>query len=568
MKIADTTGSIAIVALATLISLPATAGTFSGTITNDSGKAMEGVMVRVSDEEAGLAVAIFSRPDGKFALDTDLSGKLDVRLRTPYYRDVTLAIELGSDARINKSLAMAAMTSDKEISDSLPAAYHFGSLPFETGDDAVFNRYQFQRDCLSCHQMGNPLTRFPRDADAWHDTIRRMHFYMGGRFDAKLRERRAKILSKGFDGEPISVRPRFPLDPSLGIAKYFEYRLVKGSPHDSIVHPDTGLIYSVDQGWSHMAITDTEKGETEYVSQRGKGNRFHLPGTATDEVGNFKEGARNSPHSLALRHDGKYYVTNTSTNTIGVFNPKTAEWDPSFVIGGGANYPHTIRVDKKGIAWFTIAGSEMLGRLDPESGKSTLIRLPYGVSGGVSGGTQPYGIDISTTDGSVWYGRLFGDKIGRIDPETLEVIEYDSPVRGPRRMQFDNAGDLWVTGYSEGMLARVTPKSKGGAHEIDSKVYAMPGFAPGIRPAPYALGVHPQSQDIWLNENMTNRFYRFIPSEERFVVYPIPLMGTYTRDFSFTPDGKACASNNPAPLAALEGGVSEVLCIKLEQKDV
>ena len=41
------------------------------------------------------------------------------------------------------------------------------------------------------------------------------------------------------------------------------------------------------------------------------------------------------------------------------------------------------------------------------------------------------------------------------------------------------------------------------------------------------------------------------------------LSGTYTRDCSFTEDGKACTSNIPLPVAALEGGVSEPICIEL-----
>jgi hypothetical protein len=97
-------------------------------------------------------------------------------------------------------------------------------------------------------------------------------------------------------------------------------------------------------------------------------------------------------------------------------------------------------------------------------------------------------------------------------------------------------------------------------------VYALPEFADGYPPAPYALGVHPTSGDVWVNENMTDRFFRFIPEEERFVVYPVPLTGTYTRDFSFTEDGKACTSNNPLPMAALEGGVAEILCIELMEE--
>ena len=75
------------------------------------------------------------------------------------------------------------------------------------------------------------------------------------------------------------------------------------------------------------------------------------------------------------------------------------------------------------------------------------------------------------------------------------------------------------------------------------------------------LGIHPDTQDIWINENMTDRIYRFIPVEERFIAYPIPLAGTYTRDMTFTNDGKVCLSNNPIPPPALEGGVLEIICI-------
>ncbi len=32
---------------------------------------------------------------------------------------------------------------------------------------------------------------------------------------------------------------------------------------------------------------------------------------------------------MDLGLDGKYYVTNTATNTIGVFNPMTNQWEPS-----------------------------------------------------------------------------------------------------------------------------------------------------------------------------------------------------------------------------------------------
>ncbi|MCB1683215.1 MAG: hypothetical protein KDI31_01970, partial [Pseudomonadales bacterium] len=460
-----------------------------------------------------------------------------------------------------ENLVMTAMTDPVEISESLPAAYHFGGLPFESGDDKDFNRYQFQRDCLSCHQMGNPFTRQVRTAESWSVTIQRMH-QMVGNFDAVLRDRRSVILAEGFDGKPITVRPVFPLDKTLANTKVYEFMLERAFvPHDAIIHPTSGLIYTVDQGLDHMVITDPATGQSEYVMQAGgKGNEYRKGYTASTQevVGEFNPGSRHGPHSLDLAIDGKYYVTNAGSRSIGVFNPQTNEWEPSYAIdpATGANYPHTIRADKKGFVWFTLAGSEHVARLDIRTGKFDVISLPQVASGGISGGTQPYGIDINPIDDTMWYSRLFGDKIGHVNPDTLEVTEFDSPVRGPRRMRFDKDGVLWVTGYSEGELARIDV-----AKGFESKVYVMPEFAEGYRPAPYALGVHPGTQDIWLNENMTDRIFRFIPEEERFVVYPVPLAGSYSRDMTFSADGQVCLSNNPIPPPALEGGVLEILCI-------
>ena len=558
------TGRLTVILVVAAICGQAGAGTLSGTVKDEKGGALHGVLVRITDSNSGISEGVYTDESGVYQLDTDLAGELGLRLRTPYYRDVSATVTLASNSMLSQDMVMTPMIDAMEISNSLPAAYHFGDLPFETGDNTDFNRLQFQRDCLSCHQLGNTFSRQQRTPESWAQTIARMHLYLGN-FDMQLRDARSVILSKGFDGTPSKARPQFPVDKALKHAKITEYRLEKGGvPHDAIFNEEDGLLYTVDQMLDHMAITDPATGETEYVLQEGGAAMSFRQGYSEENQvrGEFNPGARHGPHSLALGLDGKYYVTNTGTRSIGVFNPKTRLWEASHLMAEDtkAIYPHTIRVDGKGMVWFTLTGSEQVGRLDPESGVFTILNLPTHKPMGIAGTTQPYGIDIDPTDGGVWYGRLFTDIIGHIDPDTLQITEYDSPVSGPRRMHFDKQGVLWVTGYSEGELARI---------EVDgfkSKVYRMPEFAPGYRPAPYALGVHPQTQDIWVNENMTDRIFRFIPSEERWVFYPVPLQGTYTRDMTFTADGQVCTSNNPLPAAALEGGILEIICIDADYR--
>ena len=345
-----------------------TAATLTGKVTNSDGETMNGVLIRVTDDANGISESVYTDPDGIYKLVTRLEGTLKLRARTPYFRDAAATVELGGTATSEENVVMQPMITDEEISDSLPAAYHFYDLPFEKGDDKDFNAYQFQRDCLSCHQMGNPFTRIPRTAESWAVTIQRMH-RMVGNFDEALRDRRSEILAKGFDGKPIKTRPQFPINTEeLQTAKIYEYMLDRAFvPHDSIGHPTNGLIYTVDQALDHMVVTDPISGQSQYVVQTGgDANKYHKDVPKKQVIGEFDPGSRHGPHSLDLGKDGKYYVTNTGTNSIGVFNPDSNEWEPSHMVPreAKANYPHTIRVDKKGYVWFTFAGSGESGSVD------------------------------------------------------------------------------------------------------------------------------------------------------------------------------------------------------------
>ncbi|MEO7206921.1 MAG: carboxypeptidase regulatory-like domain-containing protein [Steroidobacteraceae bacterium] len=538
-----------------IASISAYAGSLSGTVKDEAGAPQAGVMVRVTEDKPhGDSQMVYTDAKGRFQLNSNLNGAMKVRLRLAYEKDLEDSITLTPVASLTRGYTMKKMTEPQAISDSLPAAYHFGHLPFETVDGSPFTKYQFQRDCLTCHQLGNALTRVPRSPQSWATTIQRMHAYLGN-FDVGLRDRRAQILSAGFDGKPLSVRPMFPIDPKIFSAKIYEYPFVKAySPHDAAVSPSDGMVYTVDQGVDLISVTNLATGTTQYIPHPAQGVKPHTGA----EMGS---GVLHGPHSLALGPDGKWYTTNSFSERIGIFNPKTMQWEESIPIGGRGVYPHTIRFDQKGIAWFTLAQSEQVGRLDPQTRDVKLINLPQLKSKGIAGVTVPYGIDVSPEDGTVWYTRLFGDKIGRINPATLQLKEYDSPVRGPRRMRFDKKGTLWLTGFSDGILARIQPNPFEASVGFNAELYRMPQFAPGYQPAPYAVGISPTTQEVWINENLTDRIFKFIPKEKRFVVYPMPLRGTYTRDFSFTKDGKACTSNDPVPPAALEGGVQELICI-------
>jgi streptogramin lyase len=545
--------SILLFLAAAAMAAGASAGMVHGQVRDSGGKAIIGAMVSLSSER-GIAESVYTDDRGRYSLDTRLAGDLTLRIRKRYYRDDLRDLPLGAAAEVEVNAALAPLTDAKELSDDHPSLSHFAMIDFDEGEHAMFSRANFARDCLGCHSLGNSFTRWPRSAEAWVPSVMRMHGYMGNT-DEKAIKRRAGMLSAAFDGELASSRPVVPIDPLLFKARIHEWRLDgSGVPHDAEYAHSNGKIYISEMFNGELLETDLETGETLHFKLPADGEP---PGGAFTTMGlpaPYGLTVARAPHSLAEGLDGKLYLTDSIGSAITAFDPKTREFE-NFEVEEGALYPHTVRADSKGIIWFTISFSNQVGRLDPETGDVQVIKLPDTATLGTTSMPVPYGIAVNPIDGGIWYAKLYSDKIGHIDPKTLKITEYDSPVRGPRRQRFDAAGKLWVAGFAEGAVVKID------VAKWESTVYALPVFAPGEIPAPYALAVHPKTQDVWVNDTMLDVVWRFVQDEERFIAYPMPLRGSYTRDFTFTDKGWACTTNNPIPAAALEGGVPELVCI-------
>lgn len=530
----------------------AVAASLTGTVTA-GGSPLDGAIVTVFDER-GRMESVYTDGTGHYALTTPLAGEIELRVRKRYHRDELRRIALGASDTLTIDVALSALSDPRELSDDHPSLSHFSRIAFDQDEKAPYSRGNFARDCLSCHSLGNEFTRWPRPAAGWVPTVQRMHGYLANADMAAI-EHRAEMLSKAFDGSLVSSRPEIPIDPLIHGATIRQWKL-PGTvvPHDAEYSPRYDKVFMSDMFAGEVLETDLKSGLTVH---------FKLPDEGAGPGGEFtKRGlpapygltVARAPHSLAEGPDGNFYLTDSIGAAVTVFDPRTREFK-SHAVGGNALYPHTVRTDKQGIVWFTIAFSNQVGRFDPKTGETKLIDLPDTPSLSAPGVPIPYGIDVHPVDGGVWYSKLASDKLGRIDPATLEAKEYDSPVRGPRRQRFDRAGKLWVTGFAEGAIAKIDTA------QWRYEIYALPQYAPGEVPAPYALAVNPVTQEIWINDTMLDVAWRFLPQEQRFIAYPLPTKGSYTRDFSFTPEGWACTSNNPIPAAALEGGVPELICI-------
>jgi streptogramin lyase len=376
--------------------------------------------------------------------------------------------------------------------------------------------------------------------------------------DAAWIERYATKLETTFDGKPVKLaRQKHVVYRDALAARIIEWKLPTGViAHDVELNHADGKFYTVDQGTDRIFITDPVANTTESfdiptggIPQGGK--FFRLTGNSTP----LGLAVARGPHSLQAGPNGHFYTTDTVSGQIGEFDPKLRTF-VGHEIGGSAMYPHTNRFDRLGRVWFTLAFSNQVGMFDTRSGEMRVLDLPADSDRPENPARVPYGIDVNPIDGSVWYASLMANRIGRIDPVTFAVQSFKPPTVGPRRMRFDASGTLWIPDFGQGALVKLEPAT------MKYTSYKIPTLAQGEVEAPYALGVHPKTQEIWITANMSDRVFRFLPKEERFIAYPLPARGTYLRDMVFTPEGLVCAASSPIPApATVEGGMQEVLCI-------
>ncbi len=570
---------------APFISAPLLAGTISGQLLSAQGDPIQGATITVFHEAEQRSESVYTDLFGFYRIKTDMQGDLSLRARAPYFADQTISVNLTAHEEKTLSLRVNPEEDPVKLSDSLSASAHAAQLKFSTNEDEE----AFRSQCHFCHQIGNELTRRPRSEAQWQAVLDRMQSY-GVLINSDNEAGFKHTLVSTFDGSPVKAIQTHDMSPELANASYTEWQIGNASSyiHDIEASKKDGKLYGVDMGNDFIYILDPDSHERETIpfpaSELPLGGMF---AGAIAPLGTFN--ARHGPHSVQEGPDGKMWTTNSLAGEIMSFDPVTRTFK-MYPIGDDAIYPHTLRFDKNGILWFTLALSNQIGRFDLKTEQFTLIDTPsngawrwmtdaflpgllevaswfpksdlqltmshHKPSGeGANILNLPYGIDIHPNDGSIWYSKLYAGYIGRVNPETLAVQEFKTPLKGPRRLRFDKRGMLWIPSFEESALMRFDPTDN------SFKIFKLPTLSQDEYESPYALGIHPETQDVWITSNMSDRVFRFIPDEERFVSYPSPTRVAFLRDMVFLNDGRVCSSNANLPAYAIEGGLPKILCI-------
>jgi virginiamycin B lyase len=547
-------------------------GVFTGTVRDRSGAPVAAALVTATNRAVQRGTTVFTNAAGQFRLPPLEAGVYDVRVRRAGFKDFTESDRTLQDGTMRLDLRVDAETDANELAWQLPASRWLPLLLAKLSSDD--KREEFMRQCTFCHQQGSWATRVQRSREDW-EKIFKLMARMGGIISADLRKELPGAFNAAYAEEtylPALTQPQFvpPPAPQGAAATAVITEWDVGHPasmqHDLTVHPD-GTIYSVDTNQDQLYRLDPRTNERKSWSiPRGDsplGGVFNATGTLLAPNSN----AHVAPHSLQVAPDGSIWTTLCLGNKIARFDPATEQWT-IFEQREGL-YPHTLRFDQQGRVWYTLAVSNQVGMIDPRSGEQRTIRLPartWGQAVAVralpmllwagkylnladsSGGEGmtlpvPYGIDIAP-DGGVWFSQLNERRIGRIDPDTGAIALVDTPFPGPRRLRFDSQGNLWIPGFSAGLIARYTPSSN------EFKTWTLP--TDGVE-TPYALNVDRRTDTVWICGTNSDSLISFDPARERFTVFPLPTRVTYTREIDFDADGGVWASNSNFPTWQIEG---------------
>lgn len=502
---------------------PGVTGSVAGSVKSKDGKAMGGVMVSAFDDDNRQSVSVFSQLDGSFQINDLHEADYRIRARLPGQRDHWVEdVKLGDD----KIAVTMEPATGRELEEQRPATDAFAQLKFDSPRD----RLNFKMMCSYCHQIGTPGFRTPEKPVDWETMITRMDGF-GGLYP-HTKDTIVKRIIDTYKGDAVEKWPEYVPPPAptgmVTQAKITAWEIgdhYEGSFHDLEVGDD-GLAYVVHIGKQYTATLDPKTGERIF---------YKLPRGS------------HGPHSIEPDNHGDMWLTLCVSGEMAKFDLETKEYtilssaEPPAERG---SWPHTLRTDPKdpeSLIWYTDAGRNSVFRLHPK----TLERKEYHLleagqvkagGKGESRGITPYGLDYSPVDGTIWYSKLNGNRIGRIDPKAPDgdITEWNPPFRGPRRLHVAPDGNVWVPGFGSGVFGKFDPKTE------EWTTYPLPDY---LNQIPYALNVAPDGM-VWICGTGNDTLYRFNPETEYLVEFPLPFRVSYTREIEFDKDGNVWTSTS------------------------
>jgi len=182
--------------------------------------------------------------------------------------------------------------------------------------------------------------------------------------------------------------------------------------------------------------------------------------------------------------------------------------------------PHDPLAARDGSLWYTGQMANVLGRIDPKTGKIREYPLKTPHCG-------PHGLDEDQR-GNIWFTGNTGALIGKLDPKTGTVTEYNLPdpnAQDPHTLIFDRSGILWFTVQNANRIGRLEPKT--------GQIQLLTPPSPKSRP--YGMAVNSKGT-VFFVEFGTNQVGSVDPATLAIREYQLPDPASRPRRIAITSD--------------------------------
>ncbi len=215
------------------------------------------------------------------------------------------------------------------------------------------------------------------------------------------------------------------------------------------------------------------------------------------------------PFSAAPDKDGFLWIPDFGiANKITRLDPKTGEMKDFSVPNVGTAAVHSAVPAPDGTVWLAEQGSNKIGKWDPATQKVTEYQDTYmpGKEGIEDGGSK-HTVRIDPS-GRVWAS---GIPLTSLDPETEKITQYDSGGGYIYDVKPDKNGDVWFTNIFTDKIGKVDGKT--------SKVSMWTVPTPNAQPRRMEIG--PDGM-IYSGEFHGGKMARFDPKTQTFKEFPLP----------------------------------------------
>ncbi len=225
---------------------------------------------------------------------------------------------------------------------------------------------------------------------------------------------------------------------------------------------------------------------------------------------------------LTQDNEGKIWFTDSPANQIGFIEPASNEITklslPELQPVIHKNILAFIQSDLEGNIWVAVTNKDLLLKYDQQQKSFEEIKLPDERS-------LPFALAVDDK-GKIWFTGSATGKIGYINPENNEVVEFapEEPLVSPEYLLFDDDGMVWISEHGGAKIVKFDP-----VFEVFERIPVQDDKA-----SPFGMSFD-RFGNIWIAQHTVDSMAVYDPDNDTMVDIPIPTATSFVQ-FTTTDD--------------------------------